>query len=472
MFSLKKRLLSSRLNEGTNDFLKYLETMNEHIKQKMESDESLTNMTERALLGEREAVLFSLNEIEKYTRSHPFNGQIPAEYQGLTLNGALFQEWIGFGAAYAWFHDRNYADSAQLQIVGRNIYYSENGEYKPYPYKMSSVERTEKLRRALVRHDPSVILDESNPEAEFKVNDPLWTDRFLRVAIWIKPRVWEGFTTITFRRQTTEYMSIDDQAGTGIIPFEAVNMLRSLVKTFPNVIVSGPVNSGKTTFANTLVGEMLNNADISIGVAMIEKHPESTLPLTVTGHRFMPIVASDEDLMDVGIQSLRHDTDIVYMTEMRWNEWQFYNYAGEKGYRGLIATYHTEDAEDIPYQGAFAVYANKGGSLKGHLISTIKSCEIIAVLEPMRHGKKRLVSLSEIKFDGNNVTAFEFMKYNYSTNNWEYNANISSDLIGKMSRKYESETQEFISELKKLESKRHLVNAETISQKSRAVLVS
>jgi len=366
LFLLKARVLQQKA--GESDFYAYLEKMKEHIAGKMENDDWLIDLSLRALLGEREAVLFALNEIEKFLRENPYSGILPAAYQCLDVTGALFQEWIGYGPVWAWFTDRAWANSAKLQIVGDQCFVSVSGEYMPYPHRFASLERVEQFRRTLIRHDPKVRLDAQNPSAELKIDDPLWPGRFLRVAVWVPPRVWDGFTTITFRRQIVENMSLEDQAGTGLIPHEAVPMLRALALTFPNLVISGPVESGKTTFANTLVGELLANADTALGVVMVEKHPESTLPFTVKGHRFIPIRAQEKELMDIGIQSLRHDPDVVFMTEMRWREWMFFNYAGEKGYRGLIGTYHTKEAEDIPYQGAFAVYAEAGGNLRGHLV--------------------------------------------------------------------------------------------------------
>jgi pilus assembly protein CpaF len=470
MFSLKTRVLSRKTGHPS-DFIGYLGQLKAHVHQQMEGDEWLIDLTQRALLGEREAVLFSLNLIERYIREHPFSGLLPPEYRMLDVTGALFQEWIGYASAYPWFHDRAFCHSSKLQMIGRQIFYSDNGEYRPYPYPLSSLERAEQWRRALIRHDPSVKLDRQNPSAEFKMNDPLWTGRFLRVAIWIPERVWEGFTTITFRRQVLEQMTLDDQAGTGMIPYEAVSMLRALVQTYPNVIVSGPVESGKTTFANTIVAEQLAHADISTGVVMIEKHPESTLPLTVSGHRFIPIQAGDEELMEVGVQSLRHDPDIVFMTEMRWREWQFYNFAGEKGHRGLIGTYHTKAAEDIPYQGAFAVYANVGGSLRGHLVSTLQSCELVAVLEPLRHGRKKLTRLSEIRLDSNHrVVAHDWMRWLPHSDSWQYCDDLSPMLLERMQRKNLKATKRFRTELARLTERNPLPNPVTESLKSRVVL--
>lgn len=470
IFRLKARILQQA--SGELDFYAYLAAMKERITGKMESDDWLIDLSLRALLGERDAVLFALNEIEKFMREHPYSGSVPAAYIGLDVAGALFQEWIGYGPVWAWFSDRAWANSAKLQIVGTQCFASVNGEYTPYPHRFASFERVEQLRRTLIRHDPKVRLDAQNPSAELKIDDPLWPGRFLRVAVWVPPRVWDGFTTITFRRQIVEHMTLDDQAGTGLIPHEAVPMLRALALTFPNMVISGPVESGKTTFANTLVGELLAGAQTALGVVMVEKHPESTLPLVVQGHRFIPIRASEKELLDVGIQSLRHDPDVVFMTEMRWSEWLFYCYAGEKGHRGLIGTYHTKEAEDIPYQGAFAVYTEAGGSLRGHLVSTLKSCEVVAVLEPLRNGRKKLVRLCEICYDDDagRVYAHDWMRWDPSAKEWRYSAGVSEKLYRRMQFANEHAARVFVSELEKLAAKRPLDDPVTESYKSNAVL--
>lgn len=452
MFSLK-RVVHAKKNTGAAlPFMAYVEQMKERIRQRLENDEEMATLTHRAMMGERRAIQTSLNEIEQYVRQHPYTGVLPEEYRTLDVTGALFQEWIGFAAAYPWFYERQYANSAKMQIVGTQLYFSEQGEYKAYKHQFSSLERAEQLRRSLIRHAPHVRLDQSQPSAEFPMEDPLWPDRLLRVSIWTEPRVWNGFDTITIRRQIMEHMTFEDQAGTGMIPSESVPFWKYLVTTYPNLIVSGPVESGKTTFANTVVWEQLHQADRSMGVIMIEKHPESTLPLSIKGHRFIPIQASDTELMDVGIQSLRHDPDVVFMTEMRWAEWQFYLFAGEKAHRGLVGTYHTKEAEDIPYQGAFAVYANTGGSLRGHLMTALKSCELVAVLEPLRHGKKRLVRLSEIVFDGKQVYARDWMRWNRDAECWQYHARVSEKLLEQMKHKDEHAAQRMMEELQKLEA--------------------
>jgi pilus assembly protein CpaF len=476
MFSLKQKILYRGDARRTDrEFFDYIAKLKERVRERMEGDEAFLFLAQRALVGETSAIITVNKELERQMREHPYSGHLPAAFRGMDVATAIYHEWIGYSVVAPWLLDKQYQYSQKMQIIGERISLAVKGEYHPYPNSFVSTERVEQLQRSLIRHDPKVRLDQSDPSAEFKIDDPLWPGRFIRVAIWIPPRVWPGHTTITFRRQIVENMTLEEQAGTGIISHEAVDLFRDLMQTYPNLIISGPVESGKTTFANTLVMEQLEGADRALGVVLIEGHPESTLPLTPIAkrHRIIPIQADADELMSVGIQSLRHDPDIIYQSEMRWGEWLFYNFAGEKGYRALIGTYHTKDAEDIPYQGAFAVYSESGGNLKGHIMGTLKSVELVAVLEPQRYGKKKLMRLSEIRYDPNSehlVYANDLIRYDDQSQTWFYNADLSPGLWERMIRANSSKAEAFRNGLHRLAKQYPIQNPIVPSQKSRVVL--
>ncbi|MEK5252991.1 ATPase, T2SS/T4P/T4SS family [Paenibacillus sp. FSL F4-0125] len=441
LFSLKQSIL--RLSKpGKEDFYTFLQKMKNDMNQGLErEDDAYFELNAKALIGDPQAVSFFMNEIEKYLRKTPFTGKVPEAYR--TVAEALYHEWKGFGPAYRWFTDRAYSESTGLQMIGKQIFYNHKGEFVAYPYEMPSLDRVEQLKRSLLKSDPNKKLNKDNPSVEFKMDDPLWPGRFIRLAIWVSPRVWDGFTTISLRRQVVEFLSLEDQAGTECIPAEAVEMIRALSSTFRNTIIAGAVGSGKTTFANTIVGEQLLGSSSCMGVVMIEKHPESILPYQIKGHRIIPIQAANEELMEVGVESLRHDPNILYMTEMRYNEWEFYLWSGEKGYDGITGTFHTVDSEDIPYQGAFAVSTRIGGSLKGHLISALKSCELVFILESVPNGKKRLTRISEVFYEEekNSVFANDLMRWEPQNMSWSYNDKLTMSLILKMTKKNEQATQ-------------------------------
>ncbi|MCL6601478.1 MAG: Flp pilus assembly complex ATPase component TadA [Paenibacillus sp.] len=469
-FSLKQSMLRNQ-KPGKEDFNIFLQQMKRDMSIGLErEDEYYFELNAKALIGDPQAVSFFMNEIEKYLRKSPFSGKVPEAYQNAAE--ALFHEWKGFGPAYRWFTDRAYSESTGLQMIGRQIFYNHRGQFIAYPYEMPSLDRVEQLKRSLLKSDQNKKLNKDNPSVEFKMDDPLWPGRFIRLAIWVSPRVWEGFTTISLRRQVVEFLDLEDQAGTECIPAEAVELIRALAGTFRNTIIAGAVGSGKTTFANTIVGEQLLGSSSCMGVVMIEKHPESILPYQIKGHRIIPIQATNEELMEVGVESLRHDPNILYMTEMRYNEWEFYLWSGEKGYDGITGTFHTVDSEDIPYQGAFAVSTRIGGSLKGHLISALKSCELVFILESAQEGKKRLTRISEVFYDEehNSVFANDLMRWEEGKSGWTYNNKLTEGLVTKMNKKDAANSRQFQKELERLATIKPMENPMKESLKSRIVL--
>lgn len=238
LFSLKQSVLRTS-KPGKEDFYSFLHTMKSEMNAGLErEDDGYFELNAKALVGDPQAVSFFMNEIEKYLRRTPFTGKVPEAYR--TAAEALFHEWKGFGPAYRWFTDRAYSESTGLQMIGRQIFYNHQGRFVAYPYEMPSLDRVEQLKRSLLKSDPGKKLNKDNPSVEFKMDDPLWPGRFIRLAIWVSPRVWEGFTTISLRRQVVEFLDLDDQAGTECIPAEAIDLIRALTGTFRNTIIAGP----------------------------------------------------------------------------------------------------------------------------------------------------------------------------------------------------------------------------------------
>lgn len=470
MFSLKKELMSNSITSSSEDFFRFIEKMNRHFNEEKIKDDRYYDLNERALTGDPEAVAYFYQDIDKYLRMNPFRGQVPPAY-GSLVEG-LFHEWKGFGTAYQWLTKRQYNESSGLQIIGKNIFYNHKGRFIEYEHKMTSLDRVEQLKRTLLSSDERAKADVDKPAEEFKINDPLWPGRFIRIALWVYPRTWKEFTTISMRRQIIEYLTYEDQAGTVSIPNESIPLWHAIANLHLNTMIAGPVGSGKTTFANTFVGEQIKKAKHSLGVVMIERHPESILPYVINGHRIIPVQALHEELMTVGIEALRMDPDVLFMTEMRHHEWEFYIWAGSKGYDNIIGTFHTSDAEDIPYQGALTVYSMMGGSLKGHLMSALQSCRLVVIMTKLPNGQKRVTRLSEIVFDEieNTVYANDLMRWNRITDQYSYNADVSEQSRKLLEDQRPQEFNQFMKILGPLADKYPMKDPHVVSRRSRMVL--
>ncbi len=470
MFSLNELIHKQHSLNQSSNFYQFINEMDEYFINEKSKDNRYLELNQKALAGDPEAVSYFYHDIEKYLRINPFRGKLPAAYDS-AVEG-LFHEWKGFGPAYPWITKKQFSNSSGLQIIGKNIFFNHKGQFQPYPHRMTSLDRVEQLKRTLLSSDERAKADKSKPAEEFKINDPLWPGRFIRIAMWVYPRTWEDFTTISLRRQIVEYLDYEDQAGTGSIPTETINLWIAFSQLKLNTIVAGPVGSGKSTFANTYVGETLKQSRSSLGLVLIEKHPESLLPYVIEGHRIIPVMALHEDLMTVGIESLRMDPDIIFMTEMRHYEWEFYIWAGSKGYDNLAGTFHTVDAEDIPYQGAIAVYSQIGGSLKGHLISALQSIKMVVVMQKLETGEKRVTRLSEIVFDEfeNNIYANDLIRWDKETDSYTYNCELSDSTKKQLEENNRAAFYTFMDHLTKLSSKYPMKDPHVISRRSRMVL--
>jgi pilus assembly protein CpaF len=143
-----------------------------------------------------------------------------------------------------------------------------------------------------------------------------------------------------------------------------------------------------------------------------------------------------------------------------------------KGYDGITGTFHTVDSEDIPYQGAFAVSTRIGGSIEGHLISALKACELVFILESIPDGKKRLARISEVFYDEarNSVFANDLMRWDEEMLCWTYNDKLTESLMVKMAKKNAAAAKMLLKELGHLAAIKPMAQPMKESLKSRIVL--
>ncbi|MGH7755069.1 MAG: ATPase, T2SS/T4P/T4SS family, partial [Vulcanimicrobiaceae bacterium] len=88
-------------------------------------------------------------------------------------------------------------------------------------------------------------IDESSPMVDARLPDGS------RVNAIIEPLALNG-STMTIRRFGTRRLTMDDLIRLNSLPVEATNLLRAMVESRLNIVVSGGTGSGKTTFLNIL----------------------------------------------------------------------------------------------------------------------------------------------------------------------------------------------------------------------------
>lgn len=470
-FSIKEKLYEKAAGNSEVDFDSYSAEMHDYLLKKHTESKQASDLFRKALQGDNLAKAFYMSEASAYVRSNPSKVLLPEGYKDLTT--ALFNENYGMSHLDFWFNDSRYAMSSKLQIIGDKIRYSVKGAYKQYPVRLRNTEKIISLARVLMIEDEKAKLDASNPKAEFSIRDPLWPDRIIRVSVWIPPRTKRKYPTITFRRQIVEYLTVKELVGLGTVPYEAVQMLEALLSSNLSCIVAGPVESGKTTFANTVVGLKANkhSGEDCRGILLIENPPESILPEVLQDHRVIPMVVKPEDLMEVNKEALRHDPNIFFYTEMRYEEWVSYYFAAGKGYDDLVGTFHTQSAADVPYQSATAVHKKEGGSLAAHLMTALSCTELIISLESVKGGAKKLSSVSEICYNplDKEIYSNDLVRYNKFEDKWYYNSKLFN-VINKVRQNDKDLATSIEQELQKLEQIRKIENPKKVSLESKMVL--
>jgi type IV secretion system protein VirB11 len=160
-----------------------------------------------------------------------------------------------------------------------------------------------------------------------------------------------------------------------------VSVLRHAVRTRQNVLISGGTGSGKTTFLNSLLGEI----DAGERLIAIEDAQELMLPkdnavglIAVRGEEGEASVSAD----DLLIAALRMRPDRILLGEIRGREAMTYLRAINTGHPGSMSTIHANSARGAVDQLAFLVMQS-GTSLRWEEVSQyiIRSIDLFVHLE-------------------------------------------------------------------------------------------
>ena len=145
------------------------------------------------------------------------------------------------------------------------------------------------------------------------------------------------------------------------------SILRHAVRTRQNILISGGTGSGKTTFLNSLLGEI----DAGERLIAIEDAPELMLSsdnavglIAVRGDEGEASVSAD----DLLIAALRMRPDRILLGEIRGREAMTYLRAINTGHPGSMSTIHANSARGAVDQLAFLVMQS-GTSLRWEEVS-------------------------------------------------------------------------------------------------------
>lgn len=233
-------------------------------------------------------------------------------------------------------------------------------------------------------------IDELTPYADARLPDGS------RVHAIIPPLALDG-PTISIRRFAVDPLDHRDLIMVGTITEECASILRGIVKSRMNVLISGGTGCGKTTLLNVMSGFIPTNERVitiedSAELQLKQEHVVrlETRPPNVENRGKV----SQRDLV---VNSLRMRPDRIVIGEVRGEEALDMLQAMNTGHDGSLTTIHANSAPDamtrIETMVAMSGLDLPSSAVRQQISSAI---DIVVQLSRFNDGSRRLLSLSEV----------------------------------------------------------------------------
>lgn len=212
-----------------------------------------------------------------------------------------------------------------------------------------------------------------------------------RVNIIIPPLALDG-PYITIRRFVAKSLTLQDFTTPG-----TAQLLRWLVRSKANIIISGSTGSGKTTLMNSLAAEIPD----SERVITIEDAAELQLHSThVVRMETRPATADGVGAVDARAlvkNALRMRPDRIILGEARGGEVLDMLQAMNTGHEGSLSTCHANSASDaLRRLEMMALLYNTGLSLEAIREQMLAVIDAVVHMERTQNGQRRIAAVAEI----------------------------------------------------------------------------
>ncbi len=252
-------------------------------------------------------------------------------------------------------------------------------------------------------------IDESSPMVDARLKDGS------RVNAIIPPLAIDG-PSLSIRRFTVEKLGIEQLIETGSITEQMAEMLRGVVKSRLNVVISGGTGTGKTTMLNVLSSfisprERIVTIEDSAELQLQQPHVVrlETRPPNTEGR-------GEVNQRDLVKNCLRMRPDRVILGEVRGAEALDMLQAMNTGHDGSLATLHANTPRDaigrLENMVSMAGLKLPMSAIRTQIASAV---DVILQLERMEDGTRRVTSIQEIQgMEGDIITLSEIFCYRRS----------------------------------------------------------
>ncbi|OPH56053.1 secretion system protein E [Paenibacillus ferrarius] len=388
------------------------------LRGRTEAEKQMYNETlNRAILGYEEDRGKLLAIIHDLVSKRRLSGIPPRTTGYTTLPEAIFAEIIGLNVLELVLKQKEGLE--EIQVVGRQIFEVRGGMAKPSAYILPSIRELERIQQNLVLFNN----DTMNPRKR-------WAEVVLRDGSRVTMTGF-GFTaepTLTIRFYTVKRFSLASLAAAELETMDGKmgKLLLSLIRSYFNMVVIGPTNSGKTNLIKAIIAEMDDNERI----ITIESRFELNLKRDFPNKNIVEYEIDEEDPRHSGQQAfklaLRQSPKRICHAEIRDEDANLYVRACTRGHEGSITSVHVSQLEDVP--DAITDMCMLDGRGMNPLRLTKRITEYVTQIGlemAVVQGKRKIVRIVEYRYENMEVHVTNLAAYDKSTDGWTFPGKLS-----------------------------------------------
>ncbi len=334
------------------------------------------------------------------------------------LPEAVFAELYGLSGLAGWAYDMNeeLAASSSAKLIGDRLYYFIDGKCCLQPQRID-VRRRDQLKRALLLSTPAERLEYGFHE--------LYLHNGIRITIYSGHRTKENQEIMVFRKYVLENYTFVELAEKGTIPEDAIPLFFAMIEAGFNIMCSGQVRSGKTTFLRV----WQSHEDPELEGLVIATDPETPWHEIMPDAPIMQLIADGDELKEMSKALLRGDNDYVILEEMR--DAAAFSLALDITSTGTMrskVTVHDSSGINVPYKMASKIVDAYGGSLREHIAQVYRNFDYIFEFcqNPENRAKKILKGILELAYDpvSDEIRATYICRYDFDSGGWTWNCHM------------------------------------------------
>lgn len=369
-----------------------------------------TETLNRAVLGYETERRHILAMIEDLLAKKRMTDVTVTDHRYPTLAEAVFAEVIGLHVLELIM--RNKEGLEEIQVVGKQIFEVRGGFIYPSAYQLPSIAELERIQQNLVLYNGDTL----NPRKR-------WAEVNLRDGSRVTMTGF-GFTaepTLTIRFYTVKNYSLNvlSRSEYATISEDMREIVLSVLRSYFNMVVIGPTNSGKTNLIKAFIAEMPDEERI----VTIESRLELMLKRDFPAKNIIEYEIDEDDELHSGNRAfklaLRQSPKRICHAEIRDVDANIYVRACTRGHQGSITSVHVNELEDVPE--AITDMCMMDGRGMDPIRLTKRITEYVTQIGfemALVDGKRKVVRIGEYQYVQGEVQVRDIVKYDPMIGTW------------------------------------------------------